>query len=234
MGTLIRITVFSKNEPNPALIAAKRRFEELDERLSHYKPTSEINQLQPGRTTRVSPDLFAILTFAQRLSLLSEGAFDVTVRGRTIGYQNLALGNQTLTLLKDGIQLDLGGIAKGYANDQASKLLISKGIKRHLIAASGDILVHDPPPNEASWVIGIQDTQRRLVRRAVSTSGNTYQPGHILNPATGEKVMTKETVSILASNSMTADALATACLVLPPNKRTQLLSHYAGAELVSA
>jgi len=234
MGTLIRITVFSKKDPTEAILAAQRLYRQLDQSLSNYKPDSELNQLKPGVTTRVSSDLFAVLSFGQRLSLNSAGAFDVTVRGTTIGYQYIALGDKTVTLLKEAMLLDLGGIAKGYANDQASKVLISKGIRKHLLAASGDILVHDSPPNEPGWTVEFQNTRRILRRRAVSTSGNSYQPGHILDPRTGQKVMTSQTLSVLANDSMTADALATACLVLPPSERTQLISRYAGAELVSA
>lgn len=230
MGTLIRITVYSTQDPTEAMLAAKRRFEELDARLSHYKSDSEINLLKAGMMTKVSLDLFAILTFAQRLSLLSGGAFDVTIRGNPIGYQNIALGNQTVTLLKEGMLLDLGGIAKGYANDQASKVLTSRGIQRHLIAASGDILARGKP----GWRVGFQQIERVLEDRAVSTSGNTYQPGHILDPRSGERVLVAETVSVLAGESMTADALATTCLMLKPQERAGLLKFYAGAEVVSA
>jgi thiamine biosynthesis lipoprotein len=234
MGTLVRITAYAKFDANPAILAAKRRFEELDQKLSDYKPDSEISQLKPFVSTRVSPDLFAILQFAQRLSLLSSGAFDVTVKGTTIGYQHLALGKQTVTLLKEGMKLDLGGIAKGYANDQAAKVLREKGVSRHLIAASGDILAGDAPPGEAGWRVGFQKVERTLRNRAVSTSGNTYQPGHILDPRSGKRVMVSETVTVLAKNSMTADALATSCLILNRDERKQLLKHYADVEVVSA
>ncbi|MCX6612318.1 MAG: FAD:protein FMN transferase [Acidobacteria bacterium] len=230
MGTLIRISVYSSADPTAAMLAAKRRFEELDARLSHYKPDSEVNQLKAGVTIRVSPDLFNILQFAQRLSLLSGGAFDVTVRGNPVGYQNIALGRQTVTLLKEGVLLDLGGIAKGYANDQASRVLAASGFKRHLIAASGDVLARGKP----GWTVGFQQTERVLINRAVSTSGNTYQPGHILDPRSGQRVMSTATVSVLARDSMTADALATACLILKGTERAALIAAYAGAEVVSA
>ena len=224
MGTLISISVYSSKDPTEGILAAKRRFEDLDARLSHYKPDSEINQIKPGVETRVSADLFAILTFAQRLSLLSGGAFDVTVRGNPIGYQNIALGRHTVTLLKEGMLLDLGGIAKGYANDQASMVLSAKGIRRHLIAASGDILARGKP----GWRVGVQQTERVLEDRAVSTSGNTFQPGHILDPRSGHRVMSSETVSVVARDSMTADALATTCLMLKGAERAALLAAACG------
>lgn len=234
MGTLIRITVYAKGDADEALLEAKKRFEELDQRLSDYKPDSEINQLKAGVTTRVSPELFHVLAFAQRLSLRSGGAFDVTVRGRTVGYQKLALGRQSVCLLEEGMRLDLGGIAKGFANDEAGKLLRGRGISRFLIAASGDILVGDAPPESKGWRIGFQNTERVLRKRAVSTSGNTYQPGHIRDPRTGEKVLVRETVTVLAKDSMTADSLATACLILTPAERVALVRDYAGAEVVSS
>ena len=240
MGTLIRLTVYSKREPSEAMVAARKRFEELDARLSDYKPDSEINQLKTGVTTRVSPDLFAVLTFSKRLSLVSGGAFDVTIGARTrgrsgnAGYQHMALGNQTVTLLQEQMQLDLGGIAKGYANDQASRVLSERGFSRHLIAASGDVLVNESPPGEAGWVVSYQEKAHVMRRQAVSTSGNTFQPNHILDPRTMTAVTVEGTVSVVARNSMSADALATACLILNLEERGQLLSHYAGAKLVSA
>lgn len=239
MGTLIRITVWSKHDPTPAILEARKRFEELDARLSDYKPTSEVNQLRSHTTTAVSRDLFEILKFSQRLSLASNGAFDVTIgartRGRsgTVGFTHLALGKQTVTLLADNMQLDLGGIAKGYANDEASKVLLRHGIKRHLIAASGDILVHDAPPHQAGWKISFQNETRTMTRAAVSTSGNTYQPLHILDPRTLTPVTTTQTLSVVAKNSMTADALDTACLILTPPERVALARLY-GVEVVSA
>jgi FAD:protein FMN transferase len=234
MGTLMRITAWKRGDATEALVAAKRRFEELDARLSHYKPDSEINRLKPGVTTRVSRELFEVLKFASRLSLLSGGAFDVTVRGRPVGYQFVALGNQTVTITKDGVLLDLGGIAKGFANDEAAKVLREAGVKRFLIASSGDVLTGDAPPGEAGWVVEFQGMKRNLARRAVSTSGNTYQPGHILDPRKMEKVMKRETVSVLARDSMTADALATACLILNASERLTLTRHYRDVEVVSA
>jgi len=229
MGTVMRITVYSRRDPNEALLAAKRRYEELDQRLSHYKADSEVSLLQPGRTVRVSPELFTILKFAQRLSLLTAGAFDVTLGN----YQHLMLGKQTVSLTREGMRLDLGGIAKGFANDEAARVLRSRGISRYLLAASGDILVGDAPPGEPGWRVGLQNTERVLRRRAVSTSGNTYQPGHVQDSRSGGKVMGSQTVSVLAPESMTADALATACFILKPEERQSLLRSYRGAEAVS-
>lgn len=235
MGTLIRISVFDRKDASAALVAARKRFEQIDQRLSDYKADSEINLLRPRVETRVSSDLFRVLTFAQRLSVASGGAFDVTLKGTSIGYQKIALGKQTVCLLEEGVRLDFGGLGKGFANDEAAKVLEQHGIRRYLIAASGDILVGDAPPDQPGWKIGYQNREVFLKRRAVSTSGNTYQPGHIKDGRTGEKLMTAETVTVLAKDSLTADALDTACLILQnPEDRKHLLRLYPGSELVSS
>ncbi len=246
MGTLIRITIHTHNEANAnrAIAAAQARFEGLDAALSDYKPDSELNRLcraPHGTTTKLSSDLFTVLTVAQRLSLLSRGAFDVTIgartRGRTgtVGYQHLALGNGTATLLMPKMQLDLGGIGKGYAADRASEVLREHGQPRHLVAASGDIRVWDAPPGLAGWAIGLggADQPSLLRRSAVSTSGNTFQPGHIIDPRTLAAVDRRETMTIVARDCTTADGLDTACLVLEPEERAELLSHYPGAHLIA-
>lgn len=246
MGTLIRVTLHTRNETNAnrAIAAAKARFEDLDASLSDYKPDSELNRFcraPHGIPTRLSDDLFSILTIAQRLSLQSRGAFDVTIgartRGRTgtVGYQHLALGNRAATLLMPRMQLDLGGIAKGYAADRASDVLREHGQSRHLVAASGDIRVWDPPPGMAGWAIGLGGAEQPslLKRSAVSTSGNTFQPGHIVDPRTLEPVIVSETLTIVADACAIADGLATACMVLKAEERAELLSYYPSARLIA-
>ena len=246
MGTLIRITIHTRDEAkaNAAIAAAKARFEGLDAILSDYKPDSELNRLcrAPHLTsTRVSADLFTVLSFAQRLALRSHGAFDVTIGARTrgrkgiVGFQHLALGNQTVTLLQPQMQLDLGGIAKGYAVDRASRILRDHDQQRHLVAASGDIRVWDAPPGMAGWAIGLGDGKQSAVlkRCAISTSGNTFQPGHIIDPRTLIPVESRETLTIVARDGITADGLATACMVLRPTERDELLRQYPGATLTA-
>ena len=243
MGTLIRITVYTKDQAraSEAMVAARHRFEELDQKLSDYKADSELNQLKAFVTTKVSEDLFAVLSFSQKVSLLSGGAFDVTIgartRGRsgTVGYQHIALGNRNVTLLKADMHLDLGAIGKGYAADEASRVLSQRGFSRHLIAASGDVRAGDAPPGERGWTIGLgsEGKKRDLRHGAVSTSGNTFQPNHIWDPRTLKPVVTSETVTVIAPTGICADALATTCLVLQPAERKSLLSHYPHTECFS-
>src|SRR5262245_10833783 len=164
--------------------AAFARVAELDGIMSDYRPTSELMQLclkAGGGPVPVSEDLFLVLSRAQEVSRRSGGAFDVTVgpvvklwrrarksfqlpdpddlaRARAlVGYELVTLDPKarTVQLAKKGMQLDLGGIAKGYAADAALKVLKAHGCPRALVALSGDIVAGDPPPGEEGWKVGL-------------------------------------------------------------------------------
>jgi thiamine biosynthesis lipoprotein len=102
-----------------------------------------------------------------------------------VGYQFLKLDPRahTAQLLKPNMRLDLGGIAKGYAADEALAAIRKQGIPRALVRGSGDIAVGDPPPGETGWKIGIAPLNPdepptrfvRLANMAISTSGDSRQ-----------------------------------------------------------
>lgn len=152
--------------------------------MSDYKPTSELMSLcrnAGGPPVKVSEDLYRVLAAGEDLAQRSNGAFDVTVgpvvrlwrRARRrhemqdpgrlaqarelVGYGTLRLDPEahTAQLMKSGMLLDLGGIAKGYAADEALAVLRRLGISSALVAAAGDIAVGSPPPGKAGWRIAI-------------------------------------------------------------------------------
>ncbi|MCU0783462.1 MAG: FAD:protein FMN transferase [Verrucomicrobia bacterium] len=164
--------------------AAFAKIAALDRMMTDYDPESELMllcQKPAGQPVRVSNELFDVLQKSQRLAELSDGAFDVTVgpvvrlwrRARrtetlpppemlaharaAVGYKKLKLDarNQTVTLTVLDMQLDLGGIGKGYAATKALEVLKGHGLPRALIAASGDIAAGDPPPGRRGWRVGI-------------------------------------------------------------------------------
>jgi len=182
--------------------AAFDRIQMLDNIMSDYKPGSELRQLcdkAGGPPVKVSEDLFRVLTAAEEVSTRSDGAFDITVgpvvrlwrRARRrhelpdperlaaardlVGYEKVRLDPQTRTvqLPKPGMLLDLGGIAKGDAADQALMVLKGLGVTRALVAAAGDISVGDPPPHRAGWRIEIAPLEPVGERLAVPSSWPT-------------------------------------------------------------
>jgi thiamine biosynthesis lipoprotein len=200
MGTLVRITIYAK-DASP-MRAAFDRIRELDEKLSDYKPDSELNRLcrTHNQPVHISADLFRVLEASQKLAALTDGAFDVTIGpvthlwrlGRTAdaetmaraGWRNLVLDkkNRTAELKRADMQLDLGAIAKGYSGDEALKTLRGLGVRSALIAVSGDIVAGDAPPGKPGWRIGLEPAGRAIMllhNAAVSTSGDTEQSREI-------------------------------------------------------
>lgn len=250
---------------------AFRLMEDLENVLSSYDSSSELNRL-PERAVhtpvRVSEPLFTVLQYAQRLAQDSNGAFDVTAgpyftlwdtarkRGELpdsaalqrastrVGWQKIRLNEsrRTVQLTADRMQLNLGGIAKGYILDRALDTLSSRGVSRALIEAGGDLVVSGPPPDQAGWEVRLPaaaagDSSRTvcLTHAAVSTSGDTYQYveidgtrySHVVNPQTGLGLTHHLLVTIIAEDGMTADGLATTVSVLgPEDGRSFLADHY--------
>ena len=245
---------------NDAASAAFARVEELNGILSDYDPESEVSRLcrEPANTAvKVSSDLFHVLNKACEVAEQSSGAFDPTMgnyvlhwrrahRRRELpdqarlealreksGYQLVECdaSASTVTLKTEGVRLDFGGIGKGYAADEALKVLAGHDITRALVAASGDIALGDPPPGEHGWNVGVAsfdptgaDLTSRLVLRnaAVSTSGDSQQwemiggvrYSHIVDPRTGLGLTERLAVSVVAKKAVETDAWATALSVL--------------------
>jgi thiamine biosynthesis lipoprotein len=138
------------------------------------------------------------------------------------------------------MQLDLGGIAKGYAGDQALRTLRAAGIGAALVAASGDLAIGDAPPGTRGWRVGIGLPDRAdnklarqllLANAAVSTSGDTEQfveldgvrYSHILDPRTGVGLTNRVQASVIARHATATDALATTVCVLGPELGLKLV-----------
>jgi thiamine biosynthesis lipoprotein len=276
MGTQFKIVLYAPDEATAtnAARAAFKRIADLDLIMSDYRTTSELMQLcrqAGGEPVRVSQELFFVLSKAQHVSKLSDGAFDVTVgpvvklwrrarrahelpdpealaRARTlVGYQNIKLDEkaQTVQLLKPGMQLDLGGIAKGYAADEALAVLKKQSIRHALVAAGGDIAVSDAPPDAKAWKIGIaplEDPKRKpsrylyLENAAVSTSGDAEQYveingkrySHIVDPKTGIGLIGRQSVTVVAQKGIDSDSLTKVVCILGPQRGFKILDAIPG------
>ncbi len=154
-------------------------------------------------------------------------------------------------LLKPGMKLDLGGIAVGYAADEAIKILKQHGITRAMIDGSGDIVVSDPPPSATGWRIGIASLREPdaaptmfavLANCSISTSGDAYQfvelggrrYSHIVDPKIGLGLTERCSVTVIAPDGITADALATAVSVLGPERGLKLIESQPGTAALFA
>ena len=243
-----------------AFRAAFDRVDQLERILSDYRAESELSLITAeavGRPVRVSEDLFRVAEASQQISAETEGAFDLTIGPLThlwrqarhnqtlpqkqaiqaamvhCGYQKLHLDRAARTIEFDMPQmlLDAGGIAKGYAADEALAVLGGLGLRSALVAASGDLAFGDAPPGKSGWEIGVDSFDRAnkpftrvltLSNAGVSTSGSSEQHlnsggstySHIIDPTTGLGLQADLTVTTISRRGITADAAATAISVL--------------------
>jgi thiamine biosynthesis lipoprotein len=275
MGSLFRVVVYagSAEQAQAGFRAAFDRAHALDAMLSGYRRDSELSRLSRSRRARVSPDLLAVLSAARRIAKETGGAFDPTVgpvvrlwrearrshrlparvaidsaRGR-MGWRMIRIRGPIVELSASDPLLDLGGIAKGYAADRMLAVLRKMGLPNALVAASGDLALGEPPPEEAGWRIslGANNAVERLSRCGVSTSGDSEQfvvidgvrYSHVIDPRTGWALRDSHPVTVIAPDATRADALATAFSVdrdsrLPKDGRVRVIygSERTGADPV--
>jgi FAD:protein FMN transferase len=262
-----------------AMRAAFDRVADLNRTLSDYQPTSELMRFcaRAGHgPIPVSADLFRILDVAQTLAHRTSGAFDVTSgplthlwrRARRFsevpaaprvtealaltGYRHLHLDASTRTAALDtpGMTLDLGGLAKGFAADEAIAVLESSGLTRALAALGGDVVVSAPPPDRDGWSIDVSSLDvpgaprpGTLVLRdaAISTAGDAEQwmtadgvrYSHILDPRTGWPMTIRSSTTVIARRGLDADRLDTAIAILGPDEGLPLAEETPGAAVLS-
>jgi FAD:protein FMN transferase len=268
----------TKPEADASASAAFARIKQLNDILSDYDPESELSKLSKSSGSsqwiKLSDDLWFVLKRSQELAERSNGAFDITVgpavnlwrkarrdkklpdesrmaeARKAVGYKNLLLDRKThaAKLLVPNMRLDLGGIAKGYAVDEALKVLGRNGIRSALVSGGGDLAVSDSPPGKKGWRIEIAplDTPNAppkkfvlLKNAALATSGDVFQHleingrrySHIVDPRTGIGLTDHSLITIIAKDCITADSLATTASVLGPVEGLELVRKVAGAEI---
>lgn len=257
-----------------AMTAAIERIRELNGVFSDYDETSEVRRLcetaGKGQRVKVSKDLWQVLEFSLKVSEQTEGAFDVTIgplvrlwrrarmarelpppwrfeeARRSVGYQFVRLypEEQAVELLRPGMRLDFGAVAKGYAIDAALETMRKHGVPSALVDLGGDIGLGDPPADRPAWTVAvapIRDGESpeffvRTSRCGVATSGDRYRfvvingqrYSHIVDPRTGVGLTDQSEVTVIAPDATTADALATAVSVLGPEKGLALVDALPG------
>jgi thiamine biosynthesis lipoprotein len=210
----------------------------------------------------VSPELFALLAEGRRIHAASAGAFDVTVGPYTrlwrragrqgalpeearlaaaghcvgSGLYELDPARSAVRLGAAGMRFDLGGIAKGFALDEALRELAARGVPRALVDGGGDVAAGAPPPGRSAWSVAIAGLDSADPRRdragrhvplahgALATSGDLERGftlagvrySHLLDPRSGRALEGARLASVRAPTATAADAWATALAVLGP------------------
>lgn len=240
---------------NQAADAALEEAHRLDELLSNYKPASEwsrINQDAGSQAVAVSPELFRLLSDCMDYSRASEGTFDPTVGPlmrawgflggdrrvpsseqiraelERVGYRHIQLNARERTVRFDrpGIEIDPGGVGKGYAVDRMVEILRERGFRNALVAASGSSIfgLGSPPEEPRGWPMSIADpwdhqknaAQVFLKDESLSTSGSyekSFRAGrhrysHIMDPRSGVPAETAVQVTVIAPRTIDSEVWA--------------------------
>ena len=249
-------------------------FQRIDALMSTYKEDSElskVNRLAATEPVVVSEELFGLLEQALRYSVLSDGAFDITYasvgymydyRERVkpsdeeiaaklgaINYRHVVLdpGQHSVRFARQGVRVDLGGIAKGYAVDRAIGLLQAQGIAHALVSAGGDTRIIGDKRGRP-WVTAIRHPRQRedfaallpLNDTAISTSGDyeryfiegDVRYHHIISPKTGKSAQASRSATVLGPDATTTDALSTTVFILGPKDGLALVNRLEGIDAV--
>ena len=239
-------------------------------------PTSDVSRINAagGAPVEVDPETVKILKTAREYSTLSGGVFDVTVgaltalwdvlgenphipdpadiekaRG-TVDFNNILLGENTVTLKNPAARLDLGGIAKGYIADAVRDLLVSRGVKSAIISLGGNVVTIGSNTNGKPWTVGVQKpfgedgeyvgmlyvTDKSVVtsgiyRRYFMFDGVLYT--HIIDPRTGYPVDNElDSVTIISARSHQGDGISAACMLLGVEEGKALIERLDGVSAI--
>jgi thiamine biosynthesis lipoprotein len=261
MGTMFDILVYhaSPAEATRAIDRALTEIVRLDEVLSHYKPDSHLSKLHRDGASgfvAVEPSLFEVIEESLWFSRQSGGRFDVTIgplvkawraagaEGRRpseaeisnaikcVGFEKIeTIAPDRIRFRAGCVQLDLGGIGKGYAVDRAIAMLRSDAIEHALVNAGGSSIGSlGAPPGQEGWPVALGTSDVLLLRdTSMSTS---QQHGEIVDPRTRSPIDTRMSVSVVTRRGSAADALSTTLLLVPIEEGMKLLERFPDAAAI--
>ena len=260
--------------------AAYALVDSLNKIFSDYDSTSELSRLSATAGSdsfvKASSYLYDMVLQSKVAAKESKGSFDITIgplsrlwrsarrqkrfplKGEVAaaraltGMNKIILDEKTqrIKLTAAGMQLDLGGIGKGYIAQEVVNYLKREGITQVLADAGGDIVCGDAPPEKKGWTIAVNvpGEKNRLLQKtmllqnsAVATSGDVYQYlehegkryAHIIDPRTGYGVTFQRNVTVVAPDGALADWLATAASILPRCQSKKLAKKKNAALLIT-
>ena len=251
----------------------------LNHIFSNYDSSSELSKINASAGLlpyKMSTAMLDLVQKSQYAYIQSKGAYDISIgplsslwrnarkaklfpeastvlaTKKLVGLNQVKINKRlgTIFLPNANMQLDFGGIAKGYIAQWVINFLKANGIQQALVDAGGDIVMSGAPLNQQGWLIGVNlpettddllNKKLQLSNCSVATSGDVFQfieykgvkYSHIINPLTGYGVTNLRNVTIVAKTGATADWLATACSILPIQEAKQLAISHQAALLIT-
>ncbi len=250
MDTICEIKVYSRINPQKKLEKIFKEIARIDTLMS-FEKNGDIKKLNQKGRIKAHPYTLFVVKKALKIAKETHGKFDITIRPimeiwkdfekpvlpnpeeikkflNFVDYEKIMIKGDSI-ILPRGFELDLSGIAKGFAVDLAVELLKKEGFKKGLVNFGGDIKVF----GNKNFIIGVKHPRKegiickvKLKEKAIATSGdyekyfeiNGKRYHHILNPETGYPAEGIISVTVIADNAIDADAFATALFLMKPEK----------------
>lgn len=275
MDTYMTLTAYGKNAEQ-GLDQAAESIHRIEEIFSVTDSQSEIYRVnhRTENTVKVSEQCLQVLQEALEVSERSEGAFDISIYPilkawgfttgeyrvpsgveienlqKKAGFEKINIDVKTETItLEDGMEIDFGGIAKGYAGDEAVNAVKEIGVESAIFSLGGNIQTLGSKPDGSAWVVAVKDPENpenfigtvKVRDQAVVTSGgyeryfeeNGKKYSHIINPDTGYPAeSTLLSVTIIGEKGILCDALSTALYVKGLEGASEYWKTYGGFEAV--
>ncbi len=278
MGTLVKITAVARSESvaQAAATAGFAEIRRLEELMSTWIPTSELSRVNTSAgviPVYVSPETLTVVQRAIQVAEMTDGGFNIAI-GPAVDAWNVIEGGripteselealrplvdlmsvhvdvreQTIFLEKAGMRIDVGGIGKGYAADQAVEALQRAGAVAGVVALSGDIKTFGRLPDGKLFPVGIQHPRKDgsvlawidLQDEAISTAGDYerfferdgVRYHHILDPRTLQPARSCQSVTVIAHEGVWADGLDTGIFVMGAELGMQLVEALPDVEAI--
>lgn len=279
LNTVVTVTLYDSSDQE-LLAEAINLCDKYENLFSRTLPSSELYQLNHGLLPQengffcISPEMTELLTTALSYCEKSDGAFDITIGPISalwdftseekvvpsdaelsaalplVDYRNVIVKENRVRFLQEGMQLDLGAIAKGYIADKIKEFLLEHGVESAVINLGGNVLCVGEKPDGTAFGIGIQKpfasrsetvssisvrdqsvVSSGIYERYFETDGNFYH--HLLNPKTGYPYDNSlVSVTILSEKSVDGDGLSTACFSLGLTEGMELIEKLPDTEAV--
>ncbi len=257
LDTLVSITSYGENA-EAATEATIDEIKRIESVFSPFLPQSELYKINQNAHSgyEISDEMKTVLSEALRVCELTDGAFDITLKPFSdlwniksenpvvpddklieeakakVGYENVELSGNVITFKKEGMAIDLGGAAKGYAADRAAEILKSYGIKNAILDLGGNIYAIGKSEKGTPWRIGLQDPSKERgeffkaieLRDSTCVTSGSYERyfekngkiyHHIIDRNTGYSADSGLiSVSVIGKSSFEADMLSTAIFVM--------------------
>ncbi len=276
MGTEVKVEL-SHQDQGTACTSIQLVMDEMrriDSEMSPYIESSRLSNLNANGANGyvvVGEELFGLINRSQGYSQLTGGAFDITYASagryydfkkgerpddsmrresvKAINFRHLELNhrNYSVRFLHPHVYVDLGGIAKGHAIDQAIRILRRQGIEQAMVSAGGHSQIIGDRSGEP-WVVGVRHPRNRnakvavlpLLDASISTSGDYerffIEDGvryhHIIDPTSGDSARTVRSVTVIGAESTATDALSTSVFVLGPKHGIDLINRLIGIDAI--